>query len=284
MTHKMEARRLQRGIALLLCFLISPAAGFGSSDIDNAAAAETVGRVTGVASTGARNGTRLRLKDTVEARDSLTTNNSGRMSIELQDGSVLSVGSDTQLKIVKHDPSTGATLVDLSSGRLRSRVAKIPRSGKFEIVTPHATITALGTDFLLDVSSPSTQVIVYSGVVVVTARGGPADLASRLMLDVVAGQNVIVDDRGISHLQLTPNDLEQLTMAETTVPEESARTFAEDEPTPRKSSHAARNTLIGGLAAGAVVGAILGLLGSKSQSTSTPTTPSPIPPVTIPAH
>jgi ferric-dicitrate binding protein FerR (iron transport regulator) len=204
------------------------------------------------------------------------------MSIELQDGSILNVGSDTQLRIVNHDSLTGETLVDLSSGRLRSRVVKLRGSGKFEISTPHATITALGTDFLLDVSAPSTQVIVYSGVVVVTAGGGPTDSAARLVLDVAAGQDVVVDGKGISHLELTADNTAQQTMAETTVPEQPASTITEHEPTPKKSSHAGRNTLIAGLAVGAVVGAALGLRGAKSQSTTSTSTPIPTP--TIPAH
>jgi len=278
----MEARTFQRGVALLLCFLISPSTGFGFSDVDKTAAAETVGRVTGVVSVATRNGAHVRLKDVVWAKDNLVTDNSGRMSIELQDGSILNVGSDTQLRIVNHDPLTEETLVDLSGGRLRSRVIKVRGAGKFEIATPRATITALGTDFLLDVSASSTQVFVYSGVVVVTAGGGPTDSVPRLVLDVAAGQNVVVDRKGVSHLQLTPDNAEQQTMAETTVPEQPASTISENVPPRRKSSHAWRNTVIGGLAVGAVVGAALGFLRSRSQSTTSTSTP--LPPPTIPAH
>lgn len=283
MTNKTEARRFQRGVALLLCFFLSPSAGFGFSEGDQTAAAEAVGRVTGVASVATRNGAHVRLQDAVWAKDNLTTDNSGRMRIELQGGSILNVGSNTQCKIVRHDSLSGETAVDLSSGRLRSRVVKVRGSGKFEIATPHATITALGTDFLLDVSAPSTQVIVYSGVVVVTAGGsGPTDSAPKLVLDVAGGQTLVVDDKGISQLQLTADATEQQTMAETAVPEQPASTVVENEPTPKKSSHAGRYALIGGLAVGAAVGAALGLRGSKSQSPTSTSIPAPIP--TIPAH
>jgi len=279
MKNQIGAQQFQRVVALFLCFLLSPPAGFGVSDIDKTAAGETVGRITGVVSAGARNGTRVSLRDVVRTKDNLTTDKLGRMRVELHDGSILSIGSDTQLRIVSHDFLTGETLVDLVNGQLRSRVVKIRRSGKFEITTPHATITALGTDFFLDVSAPSTQIIVYSGVVVVAGRE-PTDSAARLVLDVAAGQNVVVDGKGISHLQLTPDDMEQQTIVQTTAPEEPETAIAENEPTPRKSSHVARNTLIGGLAVGAIVGAVFGLRGSKSQAT----TSSPSPPTTIPAH
>jgi hypothetical protein len=279
MTDKMETRWFQRGIALLLCFVISPCSGFGS-DVGKTAAVGMVGRVTALASTARRNGTRVRLKDVLWASDNLATDNSGRVSIELQGGSILSVGSDTQLRIVNHDPSTGETLVNLSTGRLRSRVVKVPTPGKFKVATPHTMITALGTDFFLDVSGPSTQLIVYSGVVLVTSEREAADSASRLVLDVAAGQSVVVDDKGMSHLQLTPDAMAQESIAETIVPEAPMQSIADDEPTARKSSHTARNTLIGGLAVGAIVGAVVGLRGSKSQSptTSTPTIPATIPP------
>jgi ferric-dicitrate binding protein FerR (iron transport regulator) len=282
MTKQTEARRWQRGVALILCFFLSPATGFGFSDLDQTAAAEAVGKVTAVVSVATRNGTHVRLQDVVWAKDALKTDNSGRMRIELQDGSILNVGSDTQFRIVNHDSLSGETLVDLSSGRLRSRVAKVRGSGQFKIATAHATITALGTDFLLEVSAPSTRVIVYSGVVVVTAAGGPTDSASRVVLDVAAGEDLMVDSQGVSHLQLTADNLAQQTMAETTVPERPAPTIRENEPTPKKSSHVGRNSLIAGLAVGAAVGAALGLRGAKSQSTAS--TPTPIPVPTIPAH
>jgi hypothetical protein len=281
MKNKIGAQRFQRGVALLLCFVLSPSTGLGFSDIPKTAAGETVGTVTGLVSAGARNGIRARLKDVVRASDNLTTDRSGRLRIELQDGSILSAGSDTQLKIVNHDPLTGETLVDLSNGRLRSQVVRVRRSGKFEITTPHATITALGTDFFLDVSTPSTQVFVYSGVVVVAAGRGPTDAGSRLVVDVAAGQNVVIDPRGISHLQITPDEMQQQTIAETTVPEEYVPVVAEKEPTAKKPSHTARNTLLVGLAAGAIAGAVLGLRGSKSQQ---PAASSPTIPPTIPPH
>jgi len=282
MTNKTEARRFQRGVAFLLCLVLSPSAGFGFSDNDKTAAAEAVGRVTGVASVATRNGAHVRLQDAVWAKDSLTTDNSGRMRIELPDGSILNVGSNTQCKIVRHDSLSAETAVDLSSGRLRSRVVKVRGSGKFEITTPHATISALGTDFVLDVSAPSTQVIVYSGVVVVTAGGGPTDSAPKLVLDVAGGQTLVVDDKGVSQLQLTADTVAQQSMAETAVPEQPVSSIVENEPTAKKSSHAGRYALIGGLAVGAAVGAALGLRGSKSQSPTSTSIPAPIP--TIPAH
>jgi hypothetical protein len=281
MNINMEHRRFQSRLALLLCFVLLLSSDKGFSDVQQAATTtEVVGKVTGVRSATMRNGLGIRLKDVVYTNDILRTGDSGRVSVELQDGSILSIGSDTELSIVNHDPTSGRTLVNLSSGRLRSRVVKLRSSGKFAIATPHGTITALGTDFFLDVSARSTELIVYSGVVVVTSGSASTDLGRKLVLDVDAGQDVLIDEKGISYLQLTPNGMEEQTIAETTVPEEVTQPVAADEPIARKSSHMLRNATIGGLAAGAIIGAVIGLRGSKSQSaTSTPS----IPP-TIPAH
>jgi hypothetical protein len=118
--------------------------------------------------------------------------------------------------------------------------------------------------------------------VVVTAGGGPTDSAAKLVLDVAGGQTLLVDDKGVSQLQLTADTVAQQSMAETAVPEKPVSSIVENEPTAKKSSHAGRYALIGGLAVGAAVGAALGLRGSKSQSPTSTSIPAPIP--TIPAH
>lgn len=273
---------LQRQVALMLCFLLSISSDKGFSDV--LTIKEVIGKVTAVSSATTRNGGGVSVKDVVRANDNLKTDNSGRVRVELQDGSILSLGSDTQLSIVNHDPGTGKTLVNLSSGRLRSRVVKWRSSGQFVVSTPQSTITAMGTDFFLDVGAHRTQVIVYSGVVVVTSNTASTDLNRKLLLDVDAGQTVMIDDKGVSNLQLTADGMEQQTIAETTVPEIVAAAPAKEaltgEPVTMKSSHTLRNVLLGGLAAGAVIGAVVGLRGSKSQSTPSSSSTPP----TIPAH
>jgi len=275
-----EHRRFHSGLALLLSFFLLFSSATGFSDTEQGTT-DVVGKVTAVRSAATRNGIGLRLNDVVHANDILKTDDSGRVSVELQDGSVLSIGSDTELRVVNHDPPTGATLVNLSSGKLRSRIPKLRSSGKFLIETAYGTVSALGTDFFLDVNdrNRNIELIVYSGVLLV-ASSALTDLDRKLVLDVAAGQNVLMDDKGIRYLQLTPKSLEEQTIAETTVPELTAPPVAAAEPIARKSSHTLRNVTIGALAAGAGIGAAIGLRGSKSQASN----PAASVPPTIPAH
>jgi hypothetical protein len=278
-SNKTQTLLFRRGVALVLC-LLAPLSGAGFSQDNRVGTGDMAGRVTGVASTATRNGARISVKDTIQTNAEISTDSSGRIAIELQDGSILSAGTGTRFVIDKLDPQTSATAITLNRGRLRSRVAKLRGSGKFEVRTPQATIMAMGTDFFVDVSPDSTELLVYSGVVIVSSATTLPDSTAKLMLDVAAGQDVLINARGIGELQMANEALEQQTMAATVVPQQSTPTVAQAVATPAKSSHATRNILIGGLAAGAVIGAVVGLRGSKSQqsATSIPSVP------TIPAH
>jgi ferric-dicitrate binding protein FerR (iron transport regulator) len=277
--YRTHTSDFQRSIALLLCFSIAAVSGKGFAQVKAANTADRVGRVAGILLPVTKNGSRIGLKDVIQSNDEISTHNSGRIGIELQDGSILNAGSGTQFRVARHDPQTGETLVDLTAGSLRSRVVSLRHSGQFKIATPQSTISAMGTDFFVNVSPDQTQLVVYSGVVIVTSASTLPDSATKLMLDVAAGENVLINANGIAQLQSTETGLEQQTMAQTAIPETAAPAVAEGLVSPGKSSHTTRNILIGGLAAGAIVGAVVGLRGSKSQpTTSTSTIPPTIPP------
>jgi hypothetical protein len=279
----MTRTRLQSHVAILLCVLLM----FSSNRAfcDAADSTQVVGKVTALRSGVTQNGTAVSLNDVIRAKQAVKTDDSGRVSVELQDGSKLWMGSQTELTILGYDRAAGKTLINLSNGKMRSRAGKLP-AGAFVITTAQGTITALGTDFSVDVSAAATHVIVYSGVLLVHSSSASTDLSGPLVLDVSAGQDVLIDDGGIRTLQLTPNSIEQQSMAETIVPEtgvsETSGRLAESQPPPvvNKPSHTLRNILIGGLAAGAIVGAIVGLRGGSKSTTSSGTPSVP----TIPAQ
>jgi hypothetical protein len=86
----------------------------------------------------------------------------GRVRIELSDGSILNVGSEAQLRILKSDPQHQETTLDLLYGRLLATVVKIVKPyGKFRVRTPVAVAGVVGTQFGLRVDSESTDV--YAG-------------------------------------------------------------------------------------------------------------------------
>jgi hypothetical protein len=284
MRNESNTQRRRRGIFLLICFLLP-----GISSQFAAAQAlvqrDAVGKVTGMASTATQNGVRSNLQDMVRAHDTLITDNSGRLRLQLLSGTILNVGSGSQLQILNYDPVSQATTVELKAGRLRSRVARLPSAtGAFEILTPYAKVTALGGDFSVEVDPSHTRVLVHSGVVVMASA--PSDPAAKLALDLVAGQTAISDARGIGALELTPDDLEQQSLTATLVPDTPpsapVSVAVTEAPITKPRSHLQRNLLIGLVIAGggAAAAVLAGHGGGGSSSTTQP--PPSIP--TIPGH
>ncbi|MGI9102043.1 MAG: FecR domain-containing protein [Terriglobales bacterium] len=99
--------------------------------------------------------------------DLLKTLKGGRARVTLADQSILSLGSQAELKIVKHDNRSQQTALQLYGGRVRAEVAKITRQGgSFELRTPTAVAGVIGTDFGTDASSVGTSTFLcISGVV-----------------------------------------------------------------------------------------------------------------------
>ena len=275
---KEQSEWLRRGTAFLLCVLLSPLcpAAYSSDTVDR----EPAGRVTGVSASASADGGNAAVKDLVRTNELLSTNKSGRLRVRLDDGSILSMGSQSQVRVAKHDASTGETLINLTSGRLRSRVVKVRKSGtRFQVVTPQARISVVGTDFFLDATPERTQLVVYSGIVVVGALVGGSPV------DVAAGQTTTIDRHGISRLGLTAEDYEQETIAETALPDEVVSRVAEGQPTgsEKRPSHLKRNLLIGAAVAGGALAAGLAARGGSSSSqSSSSSSQSTIP--SIPPH
>src|SRR5580704_17734722 len=87
-------------------------------------------------------------KSLVEWQDLVNTKADGRARIALDDGSVLNVGSDSSMKIVKHDAGAQQTDLELAYGKLRTQAQKIAKpDGKFEVHTAAGVAGVVGTDF-----------------------------------------------------------------------------------------------------------------------------------------
>ena len=154
-------------LCLLLCLAISPlpalCAPQAASSTDQRA-----GEIGALRPAATRNHTMAQVKDDLRWNDLLKTDATGRVRANLADGSLLSLGSASQMRVVQHDAATQQTSLELNYGRLRSRVVKLTQpGGKFEVTTPHAVCGVIGTDFYIFVDTYRTLVIVYSGKVVV---------------------------------------------------------------------------------------------------------------------
>lgn len=121
-------------------------------------------------------------KSVVDWQDLVNTQVNGRARIALDDGSVLNVGSESSMHVVKHDAGTQQTELELSYGKLRSQAQKIAKpDGKFEVHTPAGVAGVVGTDFYLDYGNNTMNVIVFEGVVRVCNLAG-------VCVEVKAGQ------------------------------------------------------------------------------------------------
>jgi len=98
--------------------------------------------------------------------DLVTTNSEGRARIVLDDGSILNVGSDSQLRVVQHDAANQRTQIQLAYGRLRASAIRLARPGsRFEVRTPTAVAGVVGTDFSMEYTNEISSIHVYEGAV-----------------------------------------------------------------------------------------------------------------------
>ena len=125
-------------------------------------------------------------KSQVDWQDLVNTQVNGRARIALDDGSVLNVGSESSMHVVKHDAGAQQTELELSYGKLRSQAQKIAKpDGKFEVHTPAGVAGVVGTDFYVDYGNDTMNVIVFEGLVRVCNLAG-------VCVEVKAGQTTSV--------------------------------------------------------------------------------------------
>jgi hypothetical protein len=114
-------------------------------------------------------------KTVVDWQDLVNTQINGRARVALDDGSVLNVGSNASIKIVKHDTGAQQTELELTYGKLRTQAQKISKpDGKFEVRTAAGVAGVVGTDFYTeyDQTTKAMNVIVYEGQVKVCNLAG----------------------------------------------------------------------------------------------------------------
>jgi hypothetical protein len=223
----------------VLCLVVSALPVIGAPPD---AGQQRAGQVSALIPAATRNAQPTKAKDELQWNDLLQTTNTGRLRAGLTDGSILSLGSDSQLRVIQHDAASQQTSLEMNYGKLRSRVVKITQpGGKYEVKTPNAVIGVVGTDFYVGVQGNRTTVICYSGVVTVTALA-----AAAAAVTLNAGQMVEITGQTPAsgyQAQSTPQGVEQASMADTNVPDVV--------PPVVTHTHLVRNLIIGlGVAAG----------------------------------
>jgi len=110
----------------------------------------------------------LKIQDPINWEDLVKTQRTGRVRIELLDGSILNVGARSNLRVTKHDPQTQQTMIEMAVGRLRGEVVKITKpSGSFQVRTQTAVIGVVGTIFFVHATFDFTRVTCIEGLLTV---------------------------------------------------------------------------------------------------------------------
>ena len=199
------------------------------------------------------------LSDPVYGNDDLHSGATGRARIALQDGSLLNLGSNTSLRVLQHDAQAQQISLDLSMGRLRGQIVKLTQpGGKFEIHTPVGVAGLVGTDFSLQVTRDSAELIVFDGAVRFTAS------ATGNATTVAAGMKLLISKAGMFEgpSRATPREVETA-KNETDVPDPAPQAAG-------KNSGVLVPVLVSLSAGGTVIGVGVWLAGRQSVSPIVP--------------
>jgi len=241
----------KRSVAMVLCSLMTGLPAMAQPGGTN----EVAGQINALIPAATRNSQTAKVKEELNWNDLLKTEKTGRVRAGLKDGSILSVGSESELRIVQHDTVSQQTELEMDFGKVRSQVTKVTKSGgKFEMKTPNAVIGVIGTDFYTSFEGNKTTVICYKGQVTVTPIGSAvAAGVSGSAITVSAGQMVVVtSDVPLAAPSQTPSDVLEASLSATAVVAEA----------PPHRGHVVRNVLIGsGLAVGLGLGLYFGTRG-----------------------
>jgi hypothetical protein len=165
-------------VCVLSYFLAIPFDSFALPDTPNQRAGEVSRVIPAVNITRGAKSMSANAKTAVDWLDVVNTQTSGRARVSLDDGSVLNVGSDSSVKVVKHDAGAQQTDLEVTVGKIRSQAQKISQpGGKFEVHTPAGVAGVVGTDFYVDYENNVMTVMVFEGLVKVCNLAGVCVIA-----------------------------------------------------------------------------------------------------------
>ena len=102
----------------------------------------------------------------------LETGKDGKVDMQFQTGSQLRIGPSSRIKLENAQVLTGEnfsqTLIRLDQGSLYTKVNRLEQGSSFSLITPTATASVRGTDFLTKVEGSESTVLVQDGSVAVT--------------------------------------------------------------------------------------------------------------------
>jgi hypothetical protein len=147
--------------------------------------------------------------DAVLLGDRLRTDRGGRARVGLDDGSVINVGSESELAILEHDPAAERTSLELGFGRVRASVVRLARPGaRFEVRTPAATAGVIGTRFAVRSLGDTAEVFCLEGEV--TVRSSDPDVPGEVRLRAGQFTRVVRGQPPAPAADATPEQLREI--------------------------------------------------------------------------
>ncbi|MGH9865115.1 MAG: FecR family protein [Candidatus Acidiferrales bacterium] len=126
--------------------------------------------------------------------DVVNTGHMARARVKLDDGSVLNVGSDSSLTVVKHDASQQQSQIDVTYGEVRSKVVHLAKPGSsFQVRTPTGVAGVVGTDFDMAYNNSITRLVVFEGTVKFCNLAGECVMVRAGMMSSIRSQNSLPD-------------------------------------------------------------------------------------------
>jgi hypothetical protein len=164
----MNRRPISSALALLACSLLAVPPDVSAQAAQSAQTGQHAGKVTIVLPIAylihETQQTPAKVAAPVYWGDVINTGHMSRARVALDDGSILSVGSDSNMTVAKHDAGSQQTDLDLNFGRVRARAVELSKpNAHFQIRTPAGVAGVVGTDFMIDYSDGTTRVVVFKG-------------------------------------------------------------------------------------------------------------------------
>lgn len=161
---RIHASAAQVSACLFAIFLFLPAATLALPDDPEQRAGEVSRVIPAVSIMRGGQSIAADTKTPVYWQDVVSTLASGRARVSLDDGSILNLGSSSNLRVAKHDAGAQQTELAVGLGKIRIQAQKIARpNGKFEVRTPAGVAGVIGTDFYVSYEGDTMSVIVFEG-------------------------------------------------------------------------------------------------------------------------
>src|SRR5579859_3411208 len=248
-------------VCLLTCALAMPFDTFALPDATGQRAGEVSRVIPAVSIMRGAKSMNASAKTPVDWQDVLSTQANGRARVSLDDGSVLNVGSDSSVKVVKHDAGAQQTDLEVTVGKIRSQAQKISQpNGKFEVHTPSGVAGVVGTDFYVAYENNIMTVVVFDGVVNVCNLAG-------VCVGVKAGQITTVRN-GDSNGPAAPSQANLSTLSDAV-----ASTTLESGPNLGQIHHISKGTAIAIGIIAAIPLVVVPIVTTRGSGT-----PAPVPP------